>query len=143
MDNYNVLVLMQKDPLTNEFLDTVLSVQMEEGLENVSKAFVSEENQELFINLFLTTPDVEDWEFFGIYEEYTEELYEELGGILEEYEDYNPAWLLKIPYAKEDSLNEQLIRKAVKMHYSEILRLKSAILSKKEEYMRLAEESNS
>ena len=97
MDNYNVLVLMQKDPLTNEFLDTVLSVQMEEGLENVSKAFVSEENQELFINLFLTTPDVEDWEFFGIYEEYTEELYEELGGILEEYEDYNPAWLLENP----------------------------------------------
>lgn len=142
MDNYNVLVLMQKDPVTNEFLDTVLSVQMEEGLENVLKAYVSEENEELFINLFLSTPDVEDWEFYGMYEEYDDDLYEALSGRLEEYDDYNPAWLLKLPYGKEDSLNEQNIRKAVKMHYNEILRLKTTIPEKKEEYMKLAEESN-
>lgn len=140
MDNYNVLVLMQKDPSTNEFLDTVLSVRMEEGLENVLKAYVSEENEALLIHLFLTTPDVEDWEYHGIYEEYSEDIFETLGGIVEEYDDYNPAWLLKLPYSKEDSINEQTIRVAVKTHYNEILRVRASILLKKDEYAAMAAE---
>ena len=140
MDNYNVLVLMQKDPSTNEFLDTVLSVQMEEGLENVLKAYISEENKELFIYLYLTTPEVEDWEFYGIYEEYSDDLFESFGGILEEYEDFNPAWLLKLPYGKDELENETLIRAVVKNHYNEILRVRESIWAKKDEYTAMASE---
>lgn len=140
MDNYNVLVLMQKDPSTNEFLDTVLSVQMEEGLENVLKAYISEENKELLIYLYLTTPEVEDWEFYGIYEEYSDDLFDSFGGILEEYEDFNPAWLLKLPYGKDDLENETMLRAVVKAHYNEILRVRESIWAKKDEYAAMASE---
>ncbi len=135
MDNYNVLVLMEKDPITSEFLDTVLSVRMEEGLENVSKAYVSEESGEFYAFLYLTTPDVEDWEFYGIFEDY-----EGLGGMLEEYDDYNPAWILKLPYGKDDNENEDMIRNAVKLHYKEYQRLKASIPAKRSDYEAMASE---
>lgn len=134
MDNYNVLVLMEKDNNTGEFLDTVLSVSMAEGLENVLKAYVLEEDGEYFTYLHLTTPDVADWEFYGIYAEYNDDLFIDLSGNVEELDDYNPAWVLRLPFLKEEVENENAIREAVKLHYQEILRLRESIKARQAEY---------
>jgi len=92
------------------------------------------------IHLYLTTPEVEDREFYGIYEEYSGDLFEPFGGVLEEYEDYNPAWLLRLPYGKDDLENETVIRAAVKAHYYELLRVRESIKEKMDEYKAMAAE---
>ncbi len=142
MDNFNVLVIMQKEKETGELLDTVLSVQLESGIELVKKAYVTEEKNGIYLVLHLTTPDVEDWDFYGIYDNYDPEVFEAIGADYDEEEDFNPSWIIKVAFRKTDSENQELVRSIVKVHENELKKARIASNSKKEHYIKVSKEEN-
>jgi len=140
MEHYNVLVLMEKDKNTGFFTQTVDSYTIEDGIELIEKAYLLYEEGEYYIYLTLTTRDVEDWEYYGIYDLYDEGIYEGMGvEILDGSGDYNPKWIIKLLYSEERSKTEDLLNNIVKLHKKELERIMPLLEAAKEKYMQEAE----
>jgi len=140
MEHYNVLVLMEKDKNTGFFTQTVDSYTIEDGIELIENAYLLYEEGEYYIYLTLTTRDVEDWEYYGIYDLYDEGIYEGMGvEILDGSGDYNPKWIIKLLYSEERSKTEDLLNNIVKLHKKELERIMPLLEAAKEKYMQEAE----
>ncbi|QCX34593.1 hypothetical protein FDN13_13270 [Caloramator sp. E03] len=110
------VVLMEKE---NGILAKELgSYRIETGIEYIYKAYVEEEN----VKLFLTTDvDVSDDEYNEIYDEYNFEPLLSLGCEVEEVEgEYNPVWLVRIPFEKVHDDMEKKLNDIVSYHEKEI-----------------------
>ncbi|OGO76689.1 MAG: hypothetical protein A2Y23_10875 [Clostridiales bacterium GWB2_37_7] len=139
MDNYNVLVLMQRDSESKILTETIDSYTLREGMELIESAYLMEE-EEPFIYLILTTQDVEDWQYYGVYDLYTEELFE---GLVEEILDgsgeFNPRWIFKFKYVDNRMEMEEKLNQLIKLHTDEIHRILPIIEGNKAKYQREAE----
>lgn len=142
MDNYNVLVLMQKDKESGILTETVDSYTLREGMEYVERAYLMEDDG-LFIYLTLTTEDVEDWQYYGIYDLYNEEIFEGLvSEILDGSGEYNPRWILKLEY-KEDRMDmEDALNQIIKLHREELQRILPISEENKDKYQNEAEKED-
>ncbi len=141
MEAYNVLVLMEKDKNTGFFTETIDSYTIQEGLEWVESIYLLGEDAGHFIYLVLTTADVEDWQYYGIYDLYNEAAYD--GShveVLDGSGDYNPRWILKFPYTEERAAMEGKINSLIALHRDELLRILPLVEADKEKYMREMEE---
>ncbi|MDF2891322.1 MAG: hypothetical protein K0R80_1689 [Clostridia bacterium] len=140
MDNYNVLVLMKRDKESNMLTDTIDSFTLREGMELIEGAYFMEE-EEPFVYLTLTTKDVEDWQYYGIYDLYNEELFE---GLVEEILDgsgeFNPRWIFKFRYIDNRIEMEDNINQLIRLHNEELQRILPIIEENKEKYQKAAEE---
>ncbi|MDF2532314.1 MAG: hypothetical protein K0Q65_1895 [Clostridia bacterium] len=140
MDNYNVLVLMKRDKESNMLTDTIDSFTLREGMELIEGAYFMEE-EEPFVYLTLTTKDVEDWQYYGIYDLYNEELFE---GLVEEILDgsgeFNPRWIFKFRYFDNRIEMEDNINQLIRLHNEELQRILPIIEENKEKYQKAAEE---
>ena len=139
MDNYNVLVLMLRDNESKILTETVDSFTLRESMELIDSVYLSEE-EDSFIYLTLTTQDVEDYQYYGIYDLYNEEIFE---GLVEEIVDasgeYNPRWVFKFKYIDNRIDMEDKINQLIKLHTEELHRIMPIIEDNKEKYNNEAE----
>lgn len=135
MEQYNVLVLMQKDKETGFVLDTINSYTIYEGMGLVTKVFAEEVETEIMVNLYLTTKDVEDWEFEALFDYYDTGIYKGLVvGVEEIDDDYNPTWLLKFKYNENRQEMEAYINQIIGLHIEELERAIEEIKDVADEY---------
>ncbi len=141
MDRYDVLVVMEKDKDTGFFSQTVDSYKIGAGIELIDSAYLLEEAGEYFIYLTLTTADVEDYQYYGIYDLYDEEIFAGFDISLEDGSgEYNPRWIIKAKYSEDRSEMEQLISRLVELHKAEVERVLPLIEADKEKYMEIKTE---
>lgn len=141
MDNYNVIVLMMRDNSTGILNEVVDSYKIESGMDLIEKIYLESDNDEYYIYLLLTTKDVEDWEYYGIYELYEEMIFNEYGiEVLDGSGDYNPKWILKFKYNEDRIQTEKMINAVLKSHLDELDRIIPLLSANKEEYIKEAHE---
>jgi hypothetical protein len=131
---------MKRDKESNMLTDTIDSFTLREGMELIESAYLLEE-EEPFVYLTLTTEDVEDWQYYGIYDLYNEELFE---GFVEEILDgsgeFNPRWIFKFKYFDNRIEMEDKINQLIRLHNEELQRILPIIEENKEKYIKAAEE---
>lgn len=135
MDRYDVLVLMEKEKETGFFSQTVDSYKIEVGIELIESAYLAEE-EEYYIYLTLTTSDVEDYQYYGIYDLYDEGIFSDMGiDLLDGSGEYNPRWIVKLRYSEDRSEMENLLNTLVEKHKAELERILPLVEADKEKYM--------
>lgn len=140
MDNYNVLVLMLKDRVTNMLTETVDSYTIKYDMDLIESAYLKEEEEGLFVTLTLTTKDVEDWQYYGVYDLYDEEILSDLAAeVLDGSGEYNPRWIIKLRYVEDRIAMEDLINQLLMVHSSELHRIMPIMEENKEKYQNEAE----
>lgn len=131
---------MQKDKETGLFTQTVDSYTIENRIELIESAYLTEEDDRYYIYLTLTTQDVADWQYYGIYDLYNEGIYEALDvEVLDGSGEYNPRWIIKFKYHEERSEMEAVINRLVKLHAAELERIMPLVQADKEKYIEEAE----
>ncbi len=141
MDNYNVLVLMEKDAETGFLTNTIDSYTIQAGVDYIESAYAKEEDGKHFVFLTLTTKDVEDWEYYGIYDLYNDEIFSNTANeILDGSGEYNPRWTLKIEYRNNRLEMEELFNRIVDLHINELDRIKPLLVENKGKYENLMED---
>ena len=124
MDKYNVLVLMEKDKETGFFTQTIDSYKIDSGPELIENAYLSEEEGKYFIFLVLTTADVEDYQYYGIYDLYNEEVFDKFDiELIDGSGEYNPRWIVKLKYIEERNEVERIINELLEIHKAELQRV--------------------
>jgi len=137
MDKYNILVLMEKDKETGFFTQTIDSYKIGSGLELIENAYLSEEEGEYFIFLVLTTADVEDYQYYGIYDLYNEEVFDKFDiELIDGSGEYNPRWILKLKYIEKRSEMERIINELLEIHKAELQRVLPLVEADKTKYSR-------
>ena len=140
MDKYNILVLMEKDKDTGFFTQTVDSYKVDAGIELIENAYLAEEEGEYFMYLTLTTADVEDYQYYGIYDLYNEEIFSGLDvELLDGSGDYNPRWIVKSKYSEVRNEMEELINELIEAHRNELQRVLPIVETNKVKYLQEAE----
>ncbi|WP_127836501.1 DUF6762 family protein [Clostridium prolinivorans] len=130
--DFSSLVLMEKDIKTNQFIKEMGSFAVNEGAEYITKFYYDGEKVNIF---FDTNRDVEEWEFYAIYDLFDASAFEENGFILEEVDDeYNPTWVLKFDYIEEHNKMEEKIQLACEIIQEEMNKVFENIKNKEEEY---------
>lgn len=136
MDRYNVLVLMEKDKETGFFTQTVDSYKVDADIELIEKAYLAEEDGEYFVYIILTTSDVLDYQYYGIYDLYDEEIFSGFDiELLDGSGEFNPRWIVRLKYSEERSEIEKLINELVGIHKAELQRILPLVEADKEKYM--------
>lgn len=136
MDRYNIMVLMQKDSETGFFTQTVDSYKIDAGIELIERAYLAEEEGEYFIYLTLTTADVEEYQYYGIYDLYNEDIYSRFDiELLDGSGEYNPRWIVKMKYSEDRGEMEQFINELVDIHKAELERVLPMVEADKEKYI--------
>ncbi|MDD3438274.1 MAG: hypothetical protein PHI04_02515 [Clostridiaceae bacterium] len=136
MDKYNILVLMEKDRATGFFIQTIDSYKIDSGLELIENAYLSEEEGEYFIFLVLTTADVEDYQYNGIYDLYNEEVFSKFNiDLLDGSGEYNPRWIVKLKYNEKRSEMESIINELLEIHKAELQRVLPLVEADKTKYL--------
>ncbi|HPW40662.1 MAG TPA: hypothetical protein PLW98_04035 [Bacillota bacterium] len=136
MDKYNILVLMEKDKETGFFTQTIDSYKIDSGLELIENAYLSEEEGEYFIFLVLTTADVEDYQYYGIYDLYNEGIFSKFNiELLDGSGEYNPRWIVKLKYTEERNKTESIINKLLEIHKAELQRVLPLVEADKAKYL--------
>lgn len=142
MEEYNVLVLMEKDKENGYFTQTVDSYIIESGIELVEGLYLLEEGDSYYVYMTLTTRDVEDWEYYGIYELYDEELYNDLGvEITGDSDSYNPSWVIKFEYSQDRQPVSGLLNTIIKLHQTELERIAPLLIENKDKYIEESKET--
>lgn len=141
MEAYNVLVLMEKDKTTGFFTETIDSYTVQSGLELVESIYLLSEEDGYFIYLTLTTPDVEDWQYYGIYDLYDEDIFKDMTvDVLDGSGEYNPRWIIKMIFSEERSVMEEKINRLIELHRDELNRILPLVDGDKDKYMKEMEE---
>lgn len=131
---------MEKDKESGFFTQTIDSYTVEEGIDLIENAYLAEENEVYFIYLTLTTGDVSDWQYYGIYDLYDEGIFEGLNvEVLDGSGEYNPRWIIKMKYSEERSEPEGIINSIVKLHNRELERILPLVEADREKYIEEAE----
>lgn len=140
MDKYNILILMEKDKETGLFTQTIDSYKIDACLELIENAYLSEEEGEYFIFLILTTADVEDYQYYGIYDLYNEEVFNKFDiELIDGSGEYNPRWIIRLKYTEDRSEMERLINELVEIHGAELHRVLPLVESDKGKYTQKSE----
>lgn len=136
MDRYNVLVLMEKDKETGFFVQTVDSYQINSTIELIENAYMNEEDGSYYVYLTLTTTDVSDYQYYGIYDLYDEDIFKDYPvELLDGSGEYNPRWIIKLPYNEDRPAMESLINSLLETHEAELERILPLVEADKEKYM--------
>ncbi|MDB2101410.1 hypothetical protein PMW00_00105 [Clostridium paraputrificum] len=131
--DFSSLVLMEKDKKTGFITKELGSFEVNEGALYVKKLFVLDNEVNLY---FDTNKDVEEWEYSAIYDLFNIKRFEEEGfRIEEELDEYNPTFILKIPYKEEHLEMKDVLDKAVELINEEMEKVFLAIEGKEEEYI--------
>lgn len=130
--DFSSLVIMEKDRETGYIKKELGSFEVTEGAVYVTKLY---EIDGIVYLYFDTHKDVEEWEYSAIYDLFNTEVFQESGfKISEDDEEYNPTYILEMPYKEEHSEMKELLDKAVELIEQEMHNVFNAIQGKEEEY---------
>lgn len=130
--DFSSLVLMEKDKETGFVTKELGSFEVEEGALYVVKLYVIDNVVNLY---FDTNKDVEEWEYSAIFDLFNQEAFVEAGfEIKEDEEEYNPTYILKMPYIDDYSQMKESLNKALSIIKAEMENVFEAIKGKEEEY---------
>lgn len=130
--DFSSLVIMEKDRETGYIKKELGSFEVTEGAVYVTKLY---EIDGIVYLYFDTHKDVEEWEYSAIYDLFNTEVFQEAGfKISEDDEEYNPTFILEMPYKEEHSEMKELLDKAVELIEQEMHNVFNAIQGKEEEY---------
>ncbi|MCM8711161.1 hypothetical protein M2651_08980 [Clostridium sp. SYSU_GA19001] len=130
--DFSSLVLMERDKETNYLVKELGSYSVGDGAIYVTKFYYDGKKVNMF---FDTNKDVEEWEFYAIYDLFNTNSFEEEGFIIEEVEEeYNPTWVIKFDYDNEHNVMEERINTACSIIDKEIKNVFEAIKDKEDEY---------
>lgn len=130
--DFSSLVLMEKDKETGFVTKELGSFEVEEGALYVVKLYVIDNVVNLY---FDTNKDVEEWEYSAIFDLFNQEAFVEAGFEIEEdEEEYNPTYILKMPYIDDYSQMKESLNKALSIIKAEMENVFEAIKGKEEEY---------
>ena len=130
--DFSSLVLMEKDKETGFITKELGSFEVEEGALYVVKLYVIDNVVNLY---FDTNKDVEEWEYSAIFDLFNQEAFVEAGFEIEEdEEEYNPTYILKMPYIDDYSQIKESLNKALSIIKAEMENVFEAIKGKEEEY---------
>jgi hypothetical protein len=98
-------------------------------------------NEEVpYVYLTLTTEDVEDYQYYGIYDLYNDEIFQ---GLIDELADgsgeFNPRWILKFRYSENRVDMEDKLNQIIKLHSAELQRIMPIVEENKEKYQKETE----
>lgn len=141
MNNFNVLVLMEKEKETGFLLNTVDSFTIECDMKFIESAYLQQNDKDCFIHLTVTTEDVDEWEYYAIYQLYEKSVFNSIvEDSIEDEDKYNPSWVLLIPYIENHFEMADTINKILKTHINELNRVKTLIEANKEKFIKEYEE---
>ena len=130
--DFSSLVLMEKDKETGFITKELGSFEVEEGALYVVKLYVIDN---VVNQYFETNKDVEEWEYSAIFDLFNQEAFVEAGfEIKEDEEEYNPTYILKMPYIDDYSQMKESLNKALSIIKAEMENVFEAIKGKEEEY---------
>lgn len=130
--DFSSLVLMEKDKETGFITKELGSFEVEEGALYVVKLYVIDNVVNLY---FDTNKDVEEWEYSAIFDLFNQEAFVDAGFEIEEdEEEYNPTYILKMPYIDDYSQMKESLNKALSIIKAEMENVFEAIKGKEEEY---------
>ncbi|MCI5727162.1 MAG: hypothetical protein MR274_06565 [Clostridium sp.] len=130
--DFSSLVLMEKDKETGFITKELGSFEVEEGALYVVKLYVIDNVVNLY---FDTNKDVEEWEYSAIFDLFNQDAFVEAGFEIEEdEEEYNPTYILKMPYIDDYSQMKESLNKALSIIKAEMENVFEAIKGKEEEY---------
>ena len=129
-----IYVIMLKDSSTGFLEKELSSITLSENDEYMINLFVTETENGRELNLRLSTGrDVKDWEYDAVYDYYDPSALETAGAKVEELDDdYNPVWLVTVPYDEENA--QQTTEKLLELHRSEMTDVFETIADKENEY---------
>jgi hypothetical protein len=131
---------MQRDKDTNMLTDTIDSYTISEDMSLIEGVYLKEEDNRNFIYLTLATEDVEDWQYYGIYDLYDEEIFHDIvEEILDGSGEYNPRWILKFEYQEDRISMEDKLNSILRLHTGELQRILPVVKENKEKYQNEAE----
>ena len=130
--DFSSLVLMEKDKETGFVSKELGSFNVDEGALFVRKFFV----EDGIVNLYFdTNKDVEEWEYWAIYDLFNQDVFKENGYELEEdLEEYNPTFIIKFDYDDEYSNMQEKLDKIIALIKTEMENVFKNIEGKEEEY---------
>ena len=130
--DFSSLVLMMKDKETGFITKELGSFEVNEGALYIKKLFVLDN----IVNVYFdTNKDVEEWEYSAIYDLFNIDSFKNEGFEIEEVDDeYNPTYVVKMPYKEEYADMKVLIDKVVSLIDLEMKNVFEAIEGKEEEY---------
>lgn len=130
--NFSSLVLMERDRNTNHLVKEIGSFAVPDGARYVTKFYYDGEKVNMF---FDTNKDVEEWEFYAIYDFFDISAFEQNGFEIEEIEDeYNPTWVLRFDYIEEHNEMEEKIQLACEIIEEEMMKVFEIIKDKQDDY---------
>lgn len=131
--DFSSLVIMEKDKETGYIKKELGSFEVTEGAVYVTKLY---EIDGIVYLYFDTERDVEEWEYSAIYDLFNTAVFEEAGfKISEDDEEYNPTFILEMPYKEEHTEMKELLDRAVELIEQEMNNVFKAIEGKEEEYI--------
>ncbi|MBU5488588.1 hypothetical protein KQI77_10655 [Clostridium sp. MSJ-8] len=131
--DFSSLVIMEKDKETGYIKKELGSFEVTEGAVYVTKLY---EIDGIVYLYFDTERDVEEWEYSAIYDLFNTEVFEEAGfKITEDDDEYNPTFILEMPYKEEHGEMKELLDRAVELIEQEMNNVFKAIEGKEEEYV--------
>ena len=131
--DFSSLVIMEKDKETGYIKKELGSFEVTEGAVYVTKLY---EIDGIVYLYFDTERDVEEWEYSAIYDLFNTEVFEEAGfKITEEDDEYNPTFILEMPYKEEHAEMKELLDRAVELIEQEMNNVFKAIEGKEQEYI--------
>lgn len=130
--DFSSIVLMERDKESGMLVKEIGSYKVEDGAEYITKAFCEEGIVHI---TFDTGNDVEDWEYSAIYDNFSEENFENHGfDISFDEDEYNPTWHVKFKLIEDYSEMESKISELCKLIKSELEGAFKAIEGREEEY---------
>lgn len=132
-----IYVIMLKDSetgfLEKELGSITLSADDEAYIVNL---FATETENGQYLNIRLSTgKDVLDWEYDAVYDYYDPEGLIQMGCTVQEMaDDYNPVWLVTMPFSFDMEATQQRVENVLKQHSTELADVFETIKDKKEEY---------
>ncbi len=131
--DFSSLVIMEKDKETGYIKKELGSFEVTEGAVYVTKLY---EIDGIVYLYFDTERDVEEWEYSAIYDLFNTEVFEEAGfKITEDDDEYNPTFILEMPYKEEHAEMKELLDRAVELIEQEMNNVFKAIEGKEQEYI--------
>ncbi|SHH50718.1 hypothetical protein SAMN02745196_00603 [Clostridium collagenovorans DSM 3089] len=135
MEN-ELIVLIEKEDKTNNFLREVTSFALDKG-NLVHSLYMVKENDKYIVHMLLTTDrDVEEWEFEAIYDYYEDENLKDTVSTIEDADDYfNPTWHITLPYNDDRVEMEILLDNILNTHFETLENTYELIKENKEDYI--------
>jgi len=130
--DFSSIVLMERDKESGMLTKEIGSYKVDDGAQYITRAFCEEDIVHI---AFDTGRDVEDWEYSAIYDNFSEESFQNSGFDISFDEDqYNPSWLVKFKFLDDHSEMESKISLLCKLIKKEIESSFEAIEGREEEY---------